>query len=515
MNRRHSFHQPLWGLILVAGAMAHPQETAFSENTRGPSELRPPKIDPDYVAVVIPANVAPLNFRVLEPGSSFDIELQGPSGNPIKITSRRPEITIPIKAWRSLLSANRGREYHVSITSRDATGAITTFQAITNAVAPVEMDGYLAYRRLNWQFSQYGSGNIGIYQRDLSTYEESEIIRVKERKEGAATCVNCHTFFQQQPDIMVLHSRVSATGEKPMMIANRGKVTTVAKPFGLLSWHPSGKLLAFSQNRFSMVLHTIGRNRDVYDGAGDLGIYQIESATVVMPPAISRTDRFETWPCWSADGKYLYFCSGPPLPLDEYKAIQYDLMRISFDERTGTWGEVEEILSSKTTGLSIAQPKISPDGNYLLFCMFPYSSFPATQPESDLYLMDLKTMKHRRLDAVNSDRAECYHSWSSNSRWFVFSSKRRDGLLTRPYFSYVDEQGEAHKPFLMPQEDPADFYDSLPQMLNLPEFVKGRVPYGQRTWFKAIFRPDQRIVPKDASALTNNIPPPKARQDTE
>src|SRR5665647_1707249 len=98
--------------------------------------------------------------------------------------------------------------------------------------------------------------------------------------------------------------------------------------------------------------------------------------------------------------------------------------------------------------------------------MFPYSSFPGTQPESDLYLMDLRTKKYQRLDAVNSNRSECWHSWSSNGRWFVFSSKRRDGLLTRPYFSYFDSQGQAHKPFLLPQKDPADFYDSLPQMIN-------------------------------------------------
>jgi len=113
-------------------------------------------------------------------------------------------------------------------------------------------------------------------------------------------------------------------------------------------------------------------------------------------------------------------------------------------------------------------------------------------------MMDLRTKKYQRLDAVNSNRSECWHSWSSNGRWFVFSSKRRDGLLTRPYFSYFDSQGQAHKPFLLPQKDPADFYDSLPQMINLPELVTGPVPYGQRTWFKAIFSPDHRVVPKQS-----------------
>jgi WD40-like Beta Propeller Repeat len=479
----------------------------------GAEENRLPKIDPDYCGVVIPPNIAPLNFRLEEPGIFFAVVLQGQAGKPIQVTSRKPEIALPIRPWRALLEANRGKEFSIRVTVKNKNGVLARFAAITNFVAREEIDGYLVYRRLNWQFSMYGSGNIGIYQRNLSDFQESEIVRVKERSEQAATCVNCHTFLEHRPEVMVLHARVGLTGEKPMMIANEGKVTTVAKPFGLLAWHPSGRLLAFSQNRFSMVLHTIGRNRDVYDGTGDLGIYVVETGTVVMPPKISRPDRFETWPAWSPDGKYLYFCSGPNLPLERYQEIKYDLMRIAFDEPTGAWGDVEEVLSSKTTGLSIAQPKISPDGNYLLFCMFPYSSFPGTQPQSDLYLMDLRTKMHRRLDPVNSERSESYHSWSSNGRWFVFSSKRRDGLLTRPYFAYFDEQGEAHKPFLLPQQDPVDFYDSLPQMFNLPELVKGRVPYGQRTWFNAMYTPDHRILPREEGPVrTNTVPVPTSEE---
>jgi hypothetical protein len=499
-------------LVQLAGAgfigpLAGPAAAALATTV-----TRLPKIDPDYAGVTMPPNIAPLDFRVLEPGASFAVRFEAAKGAPIEISSRKPEIVIPVKPWRELLEANRGQAITAQVTVTSETGAATRFAAITNFVAAEPIDGYLVYRRLNWQYSQYGNGNIGIYQRNLADYQETELVRIKERGDVNGTCVNCHSFLKQQPDVMALDARVGSIDEKPLIIANKGVITTVAKPFGLIAWHPSGRLLAFSKNRFSMLFHTIGRDRDVYDGAGDLGIYYLDTGTVVMPPKISRPELFETWPTWSPDGRYLYFCRGPNLPFERYLEIKYDLMRISFDEATGAWGDVEEVLSCKTTGLSIAQPKISPDGNYLLFCMFPYSSFPGTQPESDLYLMDLKTGKYRRLDEVNSSRSECYHSWSSNNRWFIFSSKRRDGLLTRPYIAYFDPQGQARKPFLLPQKDPADFYDSLPQMINLPELVKGPVPYGQRTFFKAIFDPDNRIVPKEGSVPTNTAPVQKIEE---
>ena len=75
---------------------------------------------------------------------------------------------------------------------------------------------------------------------------------------------------------------------------------------------------------------------------------------------------------------------------------------------------------------------------------------------------------------MNSNDTESYHSWSSNGRWVVFSSRRLDGLYTRPFIAYVSERGEVFKPFLLPQQD-TDFYSLLMKSFNIPEFVKGAV----------------------------------------
>ncbi len=71
--------------------------------------------------------------------------------------------------------------------------------------------------------------------------------------------------------------------------------------------------------------------------------------------------------------------------------------------------------------------------------------------------------------ALNSDFTDSYHSWSSNSRWLVFSSKRIDGLTARFFISFIDEKGNSAKAFILPQKDP-EFYQRFIKSFNLPEF---------------------------------------------
>ena len=83
-------------------------------------------------------------------------------------------------------------------------------------------------------------------------------------------------------------------------------------------------------------------------------------------------------------------------------------------------------------------------------------------------MLDLRTGQVDTLQMVNAPHANTYHSWSSNSRWFVFASKRDDGIYGKPYFAYIDAEGQVHKPFVLPQEDP-EHYDLTLKSYNLPE----------------------------------------------
>ena len=81
-----------------------------------------------------------------------------------------------------------------------------------------------------------------------------------------------------------------------------------------------------------------------------------------------------------------------------------------------------------------------------------------------------------KMEGINSDDTESYHSWSSNGRWMVVSSRREDGNYTRPFFAHIDDEGRSTKPFVLPQADP-EYHRLFMKCYNVPEFMRGPVSY--------------------------------------
>ncbi|MBN1998980.1 PD40 domain-containing protein, partial [candidate division KSB1 bacterium] len=477
-----------------------------------------PRIDPDYSGVVIPPNIAPLNFKVLEPGSGYLVKIAAGTDNGIQIYSSKPAIRIPIKKWRRLLAQNKDRDFTIQVLVRGNSKTWTQYKPITNHIAPENIDAWLAYRLINPAYNTWTK--LGIYQRHLESFTEKPILpnRVTD-----GNCMNCHNFQNQNPDNMVLHLRGGkASGTlivhdgKPVKVNTK---TDFNRAGAYPAWHPTEERIAFSVNNLTMFYHNTGEPRDVLDRSSDIIVYDIPSNTVTTTPAISDIGRMENFPWWSPDGCWLYFCSAPAMEnylyITEsgsedlaYSKILYDLVRIPYNPKTGDWGELETLISASETGKSVNIPRVSPDGRYVLICISDYGNFPIYLKSSDLYLYDLQTGTNRRLD-INSDETDSYHTWSSNGRWFVFSSKRRNGFAARPYFSYFDDNGRAHKPFVMPQKDP-EFYRTYIMTYNVPELMKDSVKPGPRELAKTAFNNRETRLAK----LDPNVKPRQSNEES-
>ncbi|MHC4719542.1 MAG: TolB family protein [Planctomycetota bacterium] len=436
-----------------------------------------PRIRPDYTETVIPPNIAPLNFVVQEQGSQYYVKIYSTAGESIDLFSKTGRIYIPMSRWRRLLTANRGSKLYFDVYARDQTNRWVRFKTVTNTIATENIDAYLVYRKIRSVHSSWK--RMGIYQRDLENYDE---VTVLENRFHEGVCINCHSFRSNHTDRVSIGIRSARYGSSALLVED-GLAEKLGTKFTYTAWHPSGRLMAYSFNKVRQFFHSAASEvRDVVDLDSALFYYLVDSKTVKTLSEISKKDRLETYPAWSPDGRYLYFCSAPMLwsdrdevPPVHYDQVKYDLMRISYDLERDQWGQLETVLSAEDTGLSILEPRISPDGRWLLFCMSNYGSFPVYQQSSDLYLMDLEDARqtgrfeYRRL-LINSDESETWHSWSSSGRWIAFSSKRDYGLFTRTYFSYVDQQGRVYKPLLLPQKDPT-FYDYCLKTYSVPELV--------------------------------------------
>ena len=449
------------------------------------------QLDPDYAGLVIPPNIAPLNFVIVAPHGRCQVRMRGANGSLLEVESQAQRVEWPAKLWQAFLEANRGQAISLEFSRPDPQNRWEVVETLTNQVASEEIDGWLVYRLLGPLYNRYV--DVGIFQRNLSTFEQRTVLHNRSFNQG---CVNCHTFREQRPETLALHIR-TADGN-PMLLGGPEGITRVENTAGYMSWHPSGRWLAYSKNKLSLFFHTTGENRDVYDAHSDLAIYDLVGNTILAPPVLAQPDRMETWPAWSPDGRFLHFCSAPKRSQNRFRDVRYDLKRVAFDPDTVTWGAAETLIDAQALGKSIAQPRPSPDGRLLVFCQFNYGHFPIYQPSSDLAVMDLTADLHVVRDpGINSPVADTWHSWSSNSRWMVFSSKRRDGLLARPHLTHVDEQGRFSKPFVLPQEDP-EFYDNFLKTFNVPELVRGPVPYAQAALAKAVNAPDRVVRPQAA-----------------
>ena len=99
------------------------------------------------------------------------------------------------------------------------------------------------------------------------------------------------------------------------------------------------------------------------------------------------------------------------------------------------------------------------------------------------------------MDEVNSQRSESLHAWSENSSWFLFTSRRDDGLYTRLYFAGIDAAGRATKPFMLPQRNPKEYYRRLMYSYNTPDFTKAKINFDRDAVYHEIEN-DRRIGTK-------------------
>ena len=476
-------------LLLVTSCSKHPSlPTSFTEVNETPH------IFPDYVDVMVPPNIAPLNFLV-DDVEDVVAEIKSQASR-VTFGGKKNKMQIDEKEWHELLAEAKGKSLSVRVyTKKD--GKWLAYKPFSIDVAEEDIDPYVSFRVLPPTFVGYDE--LSIRQRNLTNFEETTIYNNRQISHGLeGQCINCHSYQNYGTSNMMFHTRMQNPGT---MIVSDGELIFVnLKTDGMISaaaynsWHPHLPIIAFSTDHTMQSFHTRDITKvEVMESASDLVIYDVKKNRVQV--VLNDSTEWELFPSWSPDGKYLYYCSAhyeyhqgyedTDELLKNYKQLQYNLYRLSFDADSMAFGEPELIYDARSKNRSAVQPRVSQDGRYVLFAEGPNGLFHIWHTSAEIEILDLQTGELLDTKAMNSPLPESYPSFSSNDRWIMFESRRDDGNYTRTYFAYFDKQGKVHKPFMMPAEDP-EYFRLLLRSWSRPELMKEPVRITPRQFYEKI-----------------------------
>lgn len=477
-------------LLLIVGVCC--SKSDFSKAIQVSCE---PFIYPDYTDIVIPPNIAPLNFMVSDSFDRVIATLKGTKGE-MQVKGRR-KISFKDHFFKVFLEENKGDTIWIEVAARKD-GKWIKYSPFFWFVANEPIDPWLTYRLIEPGYEVWNKINISL--RNVTNFQV-KVIADNNMADNA--CMNCHTANKQNPEMSFFHIRHSKRGGT--IVNERGhlrKINTTsdktisAGVYG--SWHPRGRFIAFSTNIIVPAFYSVPHKKmEVYDATSDLVILDLKRNEIFSGEAISQEGKFETFPEFSADGKRLFFCVADSVKLpDDYKFLKYNLCVVDFDTASRTFGEkVDTIFSADRYNKTVSEPRVSPDGKYILVTVFDYGTFPIWHSEAKLNLIDLKTGEINPLPDVNNNKkySNSYHCWSSNSRWIVFASKRENGLYGMPYFAYIDKKGQGHKSFVLPQRNP-EFYGYFYKSFNIPELFAVQPNFGVADIERIFKEPAEKVT---------------------
>jgi Flp pilus assembly protein TadD len=317
--------------------------------------------------------------------------------------------------------------------------------------------------------------------------------------EDLPVCGNCHSFSN---DGSVLGLDVDYGNDKgayailpvsEQMVLDDEKIITWndyrkndgEATFGLLSQvSPDGRYVISTVKDRAVFVATpdIWYSQLFFPIKGILVVYDTQTGTFKPLPGADDPDYVQSNPTWSPDGKWVVFArtkeyrkdaitnatsvllSEKDVPefVEDKEPFKFDLYRVPFNDGRG--GKAEPLEGASHNGKSNYFAKFSPDGKWIVFCKA--ENYMLLMPDSELYIIPAAGGEARRLRA-NTPRMNSWHSWSSNGRWLVFSSKANTAY-TQLFLTHIDEHGESTPPVVLERFTGTDRAANIPEFVPLP-----------------------------------------------
>jgi tetratricopeptide (TPR) repeat protein len=480
--------------FLACGRETNTQTLAFPSAPSGPLEIHYPLDEtlfpPEIVAPTFAWSDATDGVKQWRVLVRF-----APGDEPLRFATSEPRWQPAEKDWAEIKRRSvagdaevavigmRGEAAASAATVRIRTSADPVGDSIFYREVPLPfIDAVRDPSRIRWRF-----GAIGSEARPPIVLENLPV------------CGNCHSFAR---DGSALGLDVDYGNDKggyailpvsPQMVLNDEKIITWSDykkddgelTFGLLSQvSPDGRYVISTVKDRAVFVATPGIefSQLFFPIKGILVVYDTETRSYAPLPGADDPDYVQSNPTWSPDGKTVVFARAKayrkekiaqareillnekdvPEFIEDKQPFKFDLYRVPFNEGRG--GTPEPIAGASRNGKSNYFAKFSPDGKWIVFCKA--ENYMLLMPDSELYIVPAEGGEARRLRA-NTRRMNSWHSFSSNGRWLVFSSKANTPY-TQLFLTHIDDDGDSTPPVVLERFTGNDRAANIPEFVPLP-----------------------------------------------
>jgi len=415
---------------------------------------------------------------------------------PLFILTNKRSYTPEKQTWETIKNNSKGKMAILSVYSlpNRESGIVLSENAITMGTSMDSLGDSVFFRQIPLPFAVASKSFEKTQWRlgDISSYGKPATVM-----KGISVCASCHVFSTDGKWLSMEYNYKDDNGaqfitavRKEIILykedffswsdfPRKGIIPPTRGLFGRMS--PTGRYAAASVNEISYaaVMDDIAYSQLFFPTFGVIAIYDSLSGKIELLPGASDYSYVQANPTWSPDEKHLIFCRAKKKnelhsdirnvttifekrnihQLNELYNIRFDLFRIQFNNGGG--GTAEPMEGASENGMSNYFPRYSPDGNWIVYTRS--RSGIMLQPDSELWIIPASGGEARRMQC-NRNIFNSWHSWSSNSRWLLFSSKV-NGPYTEIFVTHVDEEGKDTPPVLLSRfNDPG-------YAANVPEFV--------------------------------------------
>ena len=444
------------------------------------------KAKPEHLKIIRPYNRASFPINIAPPEILWDdninnvwlikIMTPGHEDSPILIVTDKKSWIPDVKLWEKIKKQGVNKYSILEIRGciykeGKKVGNTIYIDRIKFRISPYPLDNIIVYRLVSPLFHPQKTPDV--YYRHVDSFKTRLFVEGKN-----IYCTNCH-FFPKRPDIKPNEERLAIAVRDQLpsrkMLGSAKRILGIydfskgtGKTFGInsffMSWAPDGKEVAVTMGRTVSIRPCITLETQQFFVLGsDICIVNVENNKIWSLKGASEPDYMENFPTWSPDGKYIIFCRAKEPKRGALDTIRFDLYRIPYNNGKG--GKPTPIKGASFNGKSNYAPRYSPNGKWVVFNQAESASL--VEPTSDLWIFPADLSKPARRLECNVDYAmDSWHSWTSNSRWLLFASKRDDGIFARIYITEIDDMGHASPPIRLPlKNDPM-------MCFNVPEFLK-------------------------------------------